>query len=201
MLSENRCRSMSEPARMWPVSTLPISRGRKRASSRIRRSASSRMSRRFGVRASPFVQAGERLDLVADFGVARQIGRLDPALADAVGGLLLGPVVLRLLPGVHQPGGFPGDLPPQFRLVHARRRKPRCAARGRRLAKNKFGSRTAAESRTAYYYSTSPVARGESASDSNCKLQSRNCKFQIEGGIPVNLHFAIFNDQFAILPS
>ena len=96
-----------------------------------------------------FVQAGEGLDLVADFGVAGQIGRLDPALADAVGGLLLGPVVFRLLARVHQPGGFArrfaagvstgssqGAESPKVRRVAAMR------------SENRFGSRTAAESRT-----------------------------------------------------
>ena len=65
-----------------------------------------------------FEQPGQHLDLVADFDVARQVGRLDPALADLPGRLHLGRVVLRLLPGVHQPGGLPGDLPPQFRAIH-----------------------------------------------------------------------------------
>ena len=65
-----------------------------------------------------FVQAGKGLNLVANFGVARQIGRLDPALADAVRGLLLGAVILRLLAGVHQTGGFPGDLPPELAVLH-----------------------------------------------------------------------------------
>ena len=88
------------------------------------------MSRRLSRAAVAFVQAGEGLDLVADLGVAGQVGRLDPALAEAVGGLLLGAVVLGLLARVHQPGGFPGDLPPQFRPVHRKRRKPKGAARG-----------------------------------------------------------------------
>ena len=69
-----------------------------------------------------FVEPGERLDLVANLGVRGQVGRLDPALADQPGRLQLGAVVLRLLPAVHQPGGFPGDLPPQFRAIH-----PACA--------------------------------------------------------------------------
>ena len=65
-----------------------------------------------------FVEPGERLNLVADFDVAGQVGRLDPALADLPGRLHFGAVVFRLLPVVHQPGGFPGDLPPQFRAIH-----------------------------------------------------------------------------------
>ena len=65
-----------------------------------------------------FEQPGQHLDLVADFDVAGQVGRLDPALADSPGRFHLGRVVLRLLPGVHQPGGLPGDLPPQFRTIH-----------------------------------------------------------------------------------
>ena len=67
-----------------------------------------------------FEQPGQQLDLVADFDVAGQVGRLDPALADLPGRFLFGRVVFRLLPGIHQPGGFPGDLPPQFRAIHQR---------------------------------------------------------------------------------
>jgi hypothetical protein len=67
----------------------------------------------------PFVQPGESLNLVADFDVAGEIGRFDPSLANAVGGLLFGAVVLRLFAEIHQPGGFPSDLPPQFRSGHS----------------------------------------------------------------------------------
>jgi hypothetical protein len=77
----------------------------------------------------PFVQPCERLDFVPDFRIARQIGRFDPALANAMGRLLLGPKVFRLLAGVHQPGGFEGNLPPQLRIGHRVRRKPRKVAR------------------------------------------------------------------------
>src|SRR4051794_2218215 len=45
--------SMSDPCRTWPVQTLPISRGRNRASLRIRRRASTRMSLRFSSRFGP----------------------------------------------------------------------------------------------------------------------------------------------------
>lgn len=63
-------------------------RGRNGPRRRIRRRAS---TAHFAEMAGPlraFVQAGERLNLVANFGVRRQIGRLDPGLANAVGGLL-----------------------------------------------------------------------------------------------------------------
>ena len=95
-----------------------MSRGRNGARRRIIARAASRMASRLSVRAAPSNRRAQRLDLVADFDVAGQVGRLDPALADPLGGLLLGRVVLRLLAGVHQPGGFPGDLPPQFRAIH-----------------------------------------------------------------------------------
>jgi hypothetical protein len=35
-----------------------------------------------------------------------------------LGGLLLGPVILGLTSLVHEPGGLPGNLPPQFRWIH-----------------------------------------------------------------------------------
>ena len=57
-------------------------------------------------------------DLVADFRVAGQIFRLDPALADPPRGFHFRLVVFRFLPAIHQPGGFPSDLPPQFRAIH-----------------------------------------------------------------------------------
>ena len=44
---------MSEPRRTWPVSVLPISRGRNALRTRIMRRASARMSRRFSARRSP----------------------------------------------------------------------------------------------------------------------------------------------------
>ena len=76
------------------------------------------MSRRLSVRSSPSCKRANDLDLVADFGVAGQIGRLDPALADPAGGLELGPKVFRFLPLVHQPGGLEGDLPTKFLVGH-----------------------------------------------------------------------------------
>ena len=75
-LSEKTCRSMSEPWRTWPVIVLPISRGRKTASSRIIRRASTRISRRFSVLLRALVHPGQGLDLVADLAVAGQIAGL-----------------------------------------------------------------------------------------------------------------------------
>jgi hypothetical protein len=79
-----------------------------------------------------FVEAGEGLDFVADFRVRGQIRRLHPALADAVGSLLLGAVVLGFFARVHKTGSFPGDLPPELTLLHRWPLKPEGAARGRR---------------------------------------------------------------------
>ena len=110
--------STSDPCRTWPVSTLPMSRGRKRSSRSIIASAASRMARRLSVRASPSCMRAKHLHLVADFGVRRQVGRLGPALAEPLGGLHLGAVVLGLLPLVHQPGSFPSDLLPQLGVLH-----------------------------------------------------------------------------------
>src|SRR5262249_55932787 len=42
----------------------------------------------------------------------------DPSAADFFRGPKLGPNVFRLLPGVHQPGGLKGDLPPEFLVCH-----------------------------------------------------------------------------------
>src|SRR5690606_6376421 len=66
-----------------------------------------------------FVDAGKDLDLVADLGVGGQILRFDPPAANAAGGFHLGPVVLRLLADVHQPGGFPSDLLAELWSRHA----------------------------------------------------------------------------------
>src|SRR2546425_12628093 len=65
-----------------------------------------------------FVQSRERLNLVTNLGVAGQIGWFDPTVADAMRGFLLRAVILRLLAGVHQSGGFPSDLPPELALLH-----------------------------------------------------------------------------------
>src|SRR5256885_16162493 len=65
-----------------------------------------------------FVQASEGLNLVPNFGVTGQIGRLHPAVANAVRGLLLRAVILRLLARVHQSGGLPSNLPPELALLH-----------------------------------------------------------------------------------
>src|SRR4051812_40576462 len=87
-----------------------------------------------------FMQARKRLNLVAYFGIAGQIGRLHPTLADTMRGLLLRAVILRLLAGVHQSGGFPGDLPPELALLHRWPPKPKAAARGRE-SRNQIGGR------------------------------------------------------------
>ena len=70
------------------------------------------------VAAVALVQPGHRLDFVADFRVAGQIGRLDPALADPAGSLLFRLVVLGLLAAVHQTSGFVSDLTAKFRIGH-----------------------------------------------------------------------------------
>ena len=64
------------------------------------------------------MQAGERLDLVANLGVARQVLRLDPAARKTLARFEFRAVVLRLLPVVHQPRGLEGDLPSQFFVRH-----------------------------------------------------------------------------------
>jgi hypothetical protein len=61
------------------------------------------------------VHPGNGLDFVANFRIAGKVGRLDPAFADMFSGLHLGAIVFRLTPFIHEAGGFPGNLPPQFR--------------------------------------------------------------------------------------
>jgi hypothetical protein len=67
-----------------------------------------------------FVQAGEELDLVADFGVGGEVGGFDPATAKAFGGFALGGVVLGLDPLIHQAGGLVGDSVAEFVIGHPR---------------------------------------------------------------------------------
>ena len=62
--------SMSDPLRTWPVRTLPISRGRNRASRRISRRASTPHVAEVLQPLRPLVHAGHGLDLVADLAVA-----------------------------------------------------------------------------------------------------------------------------------
>src|SRR5262245_35864723 len=86
-----------------------------------------------------FMQPGEGLNFVANFGVARQVGRLHPTLANAMRGFLLRAVILRLLAGVDQTGGFPSDLPPELALLH--RWPPKAQAGGTRARVAKKGER------------------------------------------------------------
>ena len=58
------------------------------------------------------------LNFIANFGVAGEISRLDPAFADLTGRLHFGPIIFRLAAVEHQPGRFPGDLTPQFGAIH-----------------------------------------------------------------------------------
>ena len=108
-------RSMSEPLRTWPVSTLPISRGRKADSSRIMRRAARRISRRCWSRLGALVELGEGLDLVADLGVGGEVAGavlvIHPELA---GRLALGGEVFLLVPVVHQARREQRDLPCGF---------------------------------------------------------------------------------------
>src|SRR5690606_24438249 len=70
----------------------------------------------------PFKEPRQRLNFVPNLGIARQIGRLDPTLAEAAGSFLLRAEILRFLALIHQTGGFDGNLPPQFRSRHRLRR-------------------------------------------------------------------------------
>ena len=68
----------------------------------------------------PFVKSRQGLNLVANFRVAGQISRFDPALADLPGRFHFGPVIFRFLPPIHQTGRLPGDLATKFRGRHSR---------------------------------------------------------------------------------
>ena len=65
-----------------------------------------------------FVDAGEDLDLVADFGVGRKVFGFDPLAAEPFGGLAFGGEVLGLDALVHQAGGFKGDRLTKFAQSH-----------------------------------------------------------------------------------
>ena len=73
----------------------------------------------------PFDEPRKKLNLVANLRVAGQVGRLHPPLADPLARLAFGPVVFRFLTVVHQPGGFPGNLPPDFVVGHVALCAPR----------------------------------------------------------------------------
>ncbi len=117
-LSENTCRSMSEPRRMWPVITLPISRGRNGCEeSHQPQGLEPHVAQVVGPRGHPRA-AGQRLQFVADFGVAGQVRRFHPLEADSPSRFHLGLIVFRHLPVVHQASRFPGNLTSQLRTVH-----------------------------------------------------------------------------------
>ena len=98
--------------------TLPMSRGRNGRSRRMRRSASRRMSRRLSVRCVAFVDAGEELDLLADFGVGGEVCGFDTLPAKAFGGLAFGGEVLGFDSLVHQASGFERDRLAEFDITH-----------------------------------------------------------------------------------
>src|SRR5262249_28520200 len=64
------------------------------------------------------VDAGEELDLFADFGVGGEIFGFDLLAADAFGGLALGGVVLRLDALIHQASGFERDGLAELGIAH-----------------------------------------------------------------------------------
>ena len=101
---------MSEPRRTWPVSVLPISRGRK---------AFKKPHHAEGLQAHvaevvrpllALLELRPDLDLVADFAVAGQIARLEVAAREAAGGLEFGAEVFGFFALVHQPGGVTSHL-------------------------------------------------------------------------------------------
>jgi len=58
------------------------------------------------------------LDLIANLTVGRQVFGFDPAFTTDTRSLYFGLMVFRLLSVVHQFGGLPRDLPPEFRNCH-----------------------------------------------------------------------------------
>src|SRR5690606_13842169 len=69
-----------------------------------------------------FVESSERLNFVADFPITWQVSRLHPTLANSPSCLHFRSVVFTFLTIVHESSGFPSDLPPQLRGIHAKRR-------------------------------------------------------------------------------
>ena len=75
---------MSEPLRTWPVMTLPMSRGRNGPQQPHQaQGLEAHVAQVLGA-AVAFVEAGEELDLVADFGVGGEVFGLDAAAGRAV---------------------------------------------------------------------------------------------------------------------
>ena len=66
-----------------------------------------------------FEQIRHPLNLIPDFGVCRQFGRLHPALAQSLRRLQLRPIIFSLIPRIHQPRRFNNDGPPQSFICHA----------------------------------------------------------------------------------
>ncbi len=80
--------------------------------------ARARISLKMGGAFVAFVEAGEELDLIADFTVRWQIGRFDGAAAQPSGGLAFRGEVLGLDALIHEPGCFQGDCLTEF-VVHS----------------------------------------------------------------------------------
>src|SRR5437867_1316173 len=64
------------------------------------------------------MNAGEGLDLFADFRVGGKIAGLDIPATKTLGRLAFGGEILRFRPLVHQPRGFEGDRLPKFAIFH-----------------------------------------------------------------------------------
>ena len=79
-----------------------------------------------------FMEPGEELDLIANFGVGRKILRLDAAPAETFGRLAFGGEVLGFDPFVHQPSGFQGNFLAKLDIGHPfmRRYEAHCDGAG-----------------------------------------------------------------------
>ena len=98
--------------------TLPISRGRKARNWAHEAESVEAHFAQVARTLVAFVDAGENLNLLANFGVGGKIGRF-AAAAQPFGGFSFGGEGFGLHPFVHQPGGFLSDGRMELDIAHS----------------------------------------------------------------------------------
>ena len=101
---------MSEPRRTWPVSVLPMSRGRKFLQDPHHAEGLQTHVAEVVRPLLAFLELGPDLDLVANFAVAGQVAGFEVAAGEPPGRFEFRAEVFGLLALVHQPGGIAGHL-------------------------------------------------------------------------------------------
>ena len=105
-----------------------------------------------------FVDAGEHLDLVADFGVGGEVFRFDPLAAEPFGGLAFGGEVFGFDAFVHQAGGLKGDRLTQFTLAHPFKRRYQAHRSGAGPAREGLAEDIVSDAAAAFQVAQSPKA-------------------------------------------